>query len=199
MPQKNLPITKYWLLLLLAFSPALPGQAQAEPVFTMAARPELYEQVYLSEAQALKKVMGGLKLSKKQLKLTPQQRKKIQRRLRRKLPKSGIPYYVGKSQGKTQRYAFILDEKGKHFPITFIVALKPDASVHQVAVMVYREKRGDGVKRRRFLSQFPGKDGEDPIEVNQDIVHITGSTISSWSIAAGVRKAVALLEDGIQP
>ena len=61
--------------------------------------------------------------------------------------------------------------------------------------MVYRERRGDGVKRQRFLQQFNGKSSKDPIEVNSDIVHITGSTISSWSMAAGVRKAVVLLEE----
>ena len=192
MLRKKWPTTKYWLLLLLVFN--LLGSASS----VIAEEAELYEQIYLTEAQALKKVMGNLKLSQHKLSLNAELRKRIQRKLRRKVS-TEIPYFIGRNQGEAQRYAFILDEKGKHFPITFIVALNPDATVHQVAVMVYRERRGDGVKRLRFLNQFKGKGSRDSIEVNRDIVHLTGSTISSWSIAAGVRKAVVLLKEGVKP
>jgi hypothetical protein len=58
--------------------------------------------------------------------------------------------------------------------------------------MTYREKRGDAVKRRRFLNQFRDKTDADPIMINRDIVHLTGATVSSWSLAAGVKKAAVL-------
>jgi hypothetical protein len=60
--------------------------------------------------------------------------------------------------------------------------------------MTYRERRGDAVKRKRFLRQFEGKTAQDPIMVNRDVVHLTGATVSSWSIAAGVKKAVVLFD-----
>ncbi len=163
------------------------------PVFA-AEKPEYYEQIYLSEADALKTVFGDLQVEKASLKPTSAQRKTIQKRLRRKLEEQALTVYKGLRGGKIERYAFIFDEQGKHFPITFIVALNPQGSVQQVAVMVYRERRGDGVKRKRFLNQFVNKGQADPLEVNTDIVHITGSTISSWSIAAGVKKAVVVAD-----
>lgn len=175
----------------LLFSTCLPVSWPAQAAET----PEYYEQVYLSEAAALKQIMGDLSLSKKSLSLSSAQKSIIQKRLRRKLPENSVTLWQGSRNGKVERYAFILDEDGKHYPITFIVGLSPKASVTRVAVMVYRERRGDGVKRSRFLNQFPQKTSKDPIEVNSDIVHITGSTISSWSIAAGVRKAIVLLEE----
>ncbi|WP_231099301.1 FMN-binding protein, partial [Streptobacillus moniliformis] len=51
------------------------------------------------------------------------------------------------------------------------------------------------VKRKRFLNQFKNKNSKDAIEVNVDIVHLTGATISSWSVTAGVKKAVVLTEE----
>ncbi|MBT9547280.1 MAG: FMN-binding protein [Candidatus Sericytochromatia bacterium] len=160
-----------------------------------AEKPEFYEQVYLSEANALKQIMGDLKLEKHHRIISAEQKKIIQKRLRRKLPEDSFNYWAGLRNGKVERYALILDEEGKHFPITFIVGLTPQAKISEVAVMVYRERRGDGVKRSRFLNQFKGKSGKDPLEINTDIIHLTGSTISSWSIAAGVRKALILLEE----
>lgn len=162
-------------------------QAQAET-------PEYYEQIFLAEADALKLVLGDLELEKRQLKPTAAQRQALQKRLRRKVEETHFNLYLGKRKGRVERYALICEEKGKHFPITFIVGLNPQGNVTQVAVMVYRERRGDGVKRKRFLNQFVNKGPKDALEVNTDIIHITGSTISSWSIAAGVRKAVAVLD-----
>lgn len=174
------------LVSLLAFELGLPLQA--------AEQPEYYEQIYLSEAAALKQVFGDLTPEKRQFTISSAQKQILQKRLRRKLPETSLTVWLGLRQGKPERYALILDEEGKHFPITFIVALTPQATVTQVAVMVYRERRGDGVKRSRFLNQFIGKSGKDALEINTDIIHLTGATISSWSIAAGVRKAIALLE-----
>ena len=184
---------RLWPRWLLVFSLLALAGAQA----ATAEQAEFYQQVYLSEAQALEQAFHGLQVQKRQLIPTPAQRTAIQKRLRRKLDEAKLTLYLGRAPGQTpiQRYAFILNEKGKHFPITFLVALSPAAAVEQVAVMVYRERRGDGVRRQRFLNQFQHKTSKDPIEVNQDILHITGSTISSWSIAAGVRKAVVLLEE----
>lgn len=201
-PVLNVRTTNSWPRWLLAFSLCATGFinpslswadfAMGQPAH--AEEGEYSEQVYLSEAQALKQVFGDLQIETQILKPTAAQRKALQKHLRRKLEEPQYTLYVGKKAGKILRYALILDEKGKHYPITFIVAMTPTASVDQVAVMVYRERRGDGVKRQRFLKQFKGKSPQDALEVNRDIVHITGSTISSWSIAAGVRKAVALLE-----
>ena len=115
-------------------------------------------------------------------------------RLGRKLSEESFTFYEGLQSGRVVGHAVVLDEVGKHFPITFIVGLTQEGAVREVAVMIYREKRGDAVKRRRFLNQFKDKTAQDPIMVNRDIVHLTGATVSSWSLAAGVKKAIVLFD-----
>lgn len=161
----------------------------------LAETPEYYEQVYLSKDQALEVALPQHdKVVARTLTLTDDERKAAQRQLGRKLEEPAYTFYEGQAAGKPVGYAVMLDEMGKHFPMTFVVGLTPDGTVREVAVMVYREKRGDAVKRRRFLDQFQGKGPNDPIMINRDIVHLTGATVSSWSIAAGVKKAVVLFE-----
>jgi len=101
-------------------------------------------------------------------------------------------FFVNQTTGSVSKYAIILDEKGKHYPITFMVGLNEKAQVTKVEILVYREQIGSEVRKSRFLSQFRGKTSNDPIQVNQDIRHISGATVSSWSVTAGVRKAVIL-------
>lgn len=166
----------------------------------IAETPEFYEQVYLSQAQALAVALPPHdKVVARVLTLTDAERKLAQRRLGRKLEEPSYTFYEGQSGGKPVGRAIVLDELGKHYPITFVVGLTPDGAVREVAVMTYREKRGDAVKRRRFLNQFKDKTEADPIMINRDIVHLTGATVSSWSLAAGVKKAVVLHDMLRQP
>jgi electron transport complex protein RnfG len=157
--------------------------------------PEYSEQVYLTEKQALDLVFPGLAVEKKEIVPTTGQQKIIQKRLKRKVKEKSFTFYIGRKTGQEKSYALILDEQGKHFPMTFIVSLNGKAVVDQVAIMVYREKRGDEVKKKRFLDQFKNKSSRDPLEVDNDITHLTGATISSWSVTAGVKKAVVLTEE----
>lgn len=158
--------------------------------------PQYYEQVYLTRAQALKIALPPSdEVITREFEPTAQQRKAIEKRLGRKLAETSYTFFVSRSGGKPTGYALILDEQGKYYPITFIVGLAPDGTVREVAIMVYREKRGDAVKRRRFLNQFLGKSARDPLMVNRDIIHLTGATVSSWSIAAGVKKATVLFDE----
>lgn len=184
------------VLSLVAFATiatALPAVADEEA-------PQLYEQVYLTKEQALKVALPPSDpVVTRVLTPTAEEHKRIERRLGRKIEEPTFTVYQSASGGKPTGYAMILDEQGKYYPMTFVVGLKPDGSVRDVAIMVYREKRGDAVKRRRFLGQFLGKTADDALMVNRDIIHLTGATVSSWSVAAGVKKAVVIFDELIRP
>ena len=60
--------------------------------------------------------------------------------------------------------------------------------------MVYREIRGGEITQRRFLSQYKGKRETDPIQLDRDIVGITGATLSVQGANRAVHKALAILE-----
>lgn len=181
-------------LVLLAFLLGSPALAAEE-------KPEFYEQVYLDHDHALAAALPAHDAVVPRV-FTPtlEQRHALEKRLGRKLPEPSYTFYEGRQGGHAVGEALILDEMGKHFPITFVVGLTPAGAVREVAVMVYRERRGDAVRRERFLHQFEGKTAADPIMINRDVVHLTGATISSWALAAGVKKAVTLYDAlGKQP
>lgn len=178
------------LLLSVAWVPlAAPGPARAGETA------EHYEQIYLTHDQALKVALPGAEaIVPRAVTPTAAERKAAERQLGRHLEEPSYTFYEGRTRGQASGYAVILEEKGKYHPITFVVSLAPDGAVRDVAVMIYRERRGDAVKRRRFLNQFLGKTADDALMVNRDVVHLTGATVSSWALAAGVKKAVVLFD-----
>lgn len=91
-------------------------------------------------------------------------------------------------------YGVIVEEIGKHQPITFIVGVRPAGTVADVAVMVYREPYGGEVRYARFLAQYANKTLRDALLPYRDIRNITGATLSCTSIGQGVRKALALVQ-----
>jgi hypothetical protein len=103
--------------------------------------------------------------------------------------------YVATTQGHVDGYAVVDDEPGLHQPITFATRLSPRGVVERMEIMVYREPRGDEVRDVRFRKQFEGKTAQDPLRTGQDIDAVSGATVSSASLARGVRRAAILVEE----
>src|SRR4051812_10005810 len=147
----------------------------------------------LTQEQALKIVFPKSESVTAEKKvLTGEQRKQLENDTGLRFPEAEYSTFTAKTKSAADGYAVILNEIGKHENITFIVGVSPKGKVLEVAIMEYRESRGSEVKEQRFLSQFHGKTANDPIRVNQDIVNYTGATLSSYAIARGVRRALAL-------
>jgi Na+-translocating ferredoxin:NAD+ oxidoreductase RnfG subunit len=90
-------------------------------------------------------------------------------------------------------FAEVRNVIGKDQPITFLVAIDPESRLKDVDILVYREPRGGEVAYESWRKQFRGKDATAPLEVGKDIRNISGATISSNSVTAGVREALAEL------
>lgn len=88
--------------------------------------------------------------------------------------------------------AVIVEEIGKHRPITFIVGVATDGAVAGVSVMTYREAYGGEVRSGRFLKQYRGKDARAALLPNSDIRNIAGATLSVQAIGRGVKKAIVV-------
>jgi hypothetical protein len=102
--------------------------------------------------------------------------------------------FVAKKGESILGYAAIVEEIGKHRPITFIVGVGTNGKIRDAALMVYREPYGGEVRDRRFLQQYKGKDLKDPLLPYRDIQNITGATLSVEAIGRGSKKALALIE-----
>lgn len=96
--------------------------------------------------------------------------------------------------GSARGLVVIVEEIGKHRPITFAVAVTPEARVHDLAVLSYREAYGGEVRERRFLRQYAGKTLSDPLLPYRDIQNISGATLSVQATGRAARKALAVLK-----
>jgi thiamine biosynthesis lipoprotein len=153
--------------------------------------------VYLTVDQAPKALFPGAQIARKDVPATPDLRDMLKAKLGRLQPTVWEPSYVtfaARKDGNPVGYAVVVDEVGKVSPITFIVSATPDFKVRDVAVMVYREVRGGEITQRRFLAQYKGKRSADPIQLDRDIVGITGATLSVQGANRAVHKGLAVLE-----
>jgi len=84
--------------------------------------------------------------------------------------------------------AFVDNVMGKEQPITFLIIFSASGKIIQSEILKYRESIGGAVSSPRWLSQFKGKDSESGFALNKDIDGISGATISSESLARGMKK-----------
>lgn len=153
---------------------------------------EVYEKVYLNEKAALERCFpSSSKHEVKKIQLKHNEHAAIQQAVGSLIPSNNFQIFTSESQ--TNTYAIISHEQGKYRPITLMTLIK-DSKVVDVMVMIYREKIGSKVRKKRFLKQFLGKDINTPLQVDYDIDGISGATVSSWAVAAGVKKGLHVAE-----
>jgi hypothetical protein len=102
--------------------------------------------------------------------------------------------FTAKKDDRVLGFVVVVEEIGKHRPITYAVGVDPDGTVHDVAVLAYREAYGGEVKERRFLKQYAGRKATAPLRPYRDIQNISGATLSVMATGRAVKKAVAALK-----
>jgi len=167
------------LLLLLVVVPALAQQGQ-----------------FLSEAEAPHAVFPDAdSVVRTDVEVTPALRDEVSARLNgtRASVWEGHWIVFRMQRGTTLLgHAFVVEESGKHRPITFVVGLRPDGRVADVAVMAYREAYGGEIRSARFLSQYHDKGPSDAVRPYRDIRNVAGATLSVEAASRAVKKAQAL-------
>src|SRR5262249_37619131 len=154
-----------WALLLVAAS---------------AARAE--EGVFIAEADAPKAVFRGADVAgRDDVAATPDRRAAVTAALGGRAPSMWEERWIGFRMlraGAPAGRALVLEEIGKHRPIPFVVGLRPDRAVEDVAVMAYREAYGGEVASRRFLAQYAGKPPGADLRESSGIKNVAGATLS---------------------
>jgi len=89
--------------------------------------------------------------------------------------------------------AVIVEEIGKHRPITFVVGVRPDGAIADVAVVAYREAYGGEIRMPRFLRQYRDRKPGEALQPYRDITNIAGATLSVEAAGRAVKKAQALV------
>lgn len=159
--------------------------------------PPAEERVYVTIDKALRETFPGAAQFVPEVRVVgAETRRRLEGTLGRPVDDDTLRVYRAlNASGGLLGYGVVSEEIGKYHPITFLVGATPALRVERVTVLVYRESHGADVRRARFLNQYRGKSAASPIRINQDIVNISGATLSVRSLNFGVRKVLALLEE----
>ena len=146
-------------------------------------------QVYLTKKQAFEIAFPGAdEIKKERLWPTKEEIRAIEEIYMYKIYETRFTFYTGIKNGKFMGSMLIDNIIGKSFPITFMTVLNTDGTVRDVEIMVYREPQGWEVRYKSFRSQFYGKDTSSN---SNEILSISGATLSVRAIKSGVYKAMA--------
>lgn len=150
---------------------------------------------YLTEDEALKIAFYDVTtVEKKTIWFEEDEIKEIESMTGQKIGIKRVSFYVGKKDGKITGYAVIDSVIGKKEFITYMLILEPDFRVRQVEILVFRESQGYEIENKRWREQFTGKDIKSPLQLNKDIINISGATLSCRAITGGIRKILAIFE-----
>lgn len=159
---------------------------------------KFYERTYLSETQALdRQTDSGDRVVETTITLTDEQVNRLQTEQRVGVfsrEYTVYEIYPSEDAEEPYRYAIPLKQPGQHEYMDLMYGVSEDGTIHRIDLMIYREPHGMEVESRRFMGQFEGRSLESSeFQVNYDVIHIAGATISSKSTARGARKVLALL------
>jgi FAD:protein FMN transferase len=184
-----------YLILILALVFTITSTCNAQAGFEEEPADNFQPQVFLTEEQALMKVLPDCdEILYDEIILTDDEKNQLQNRLRRKIFENSFITYIGIKSGNVTGYAIITEEVGKFHPYTFIVSVSPGGKIRDIAILVYRESRGAEIAHKRFLYQFNGKSLNSPLRINKDIINITGATMSVVTMCTGVKKVLAVID-----
>ena len=109
-------------------------------------------------------------------------------------------YYVSTTDGVPAAYAVKSTTVGFGGPLTLMVGVLPDGTVHNTSVLSHSETPGLGAKctsDAHFMDQWKGLGPDKVIKVSKDggdIDAITASTITSRAYSLAVSNAVAFVK-----
>lgn len=107
-----------------------------------------------------------------------------------------VSYFQGFSNEKTVGAAIMVSPMGYGGSIEMLVGIDSKGKVSGVKILKSAETPGLGLNADdpRFLLQFKGKSSDDKLKAKLDIQAITGATITTQTIADGVREALRIFK-----
>ena len=115
--------------------------------------------------------------------------------------KQGSLFVGYSSDNRIVGYAAVGSAPGYGGPIDVLVGVNPQGDIIGVKVVTQRETPGffRRLDQENFLDQYQGVQVNQPLQLGKDIDAVSGATLSSSGVAAGIRQAVRLIaQDGLK-
>jgi len=91
-------------------------------------------------------------------------------------------------------YAYISKAPSKTAQFDYLILLDTDLTILKAKVLVYREDYGGEIGSKRWLKQFIGKTQNDELKYQENVVAISGATISVRSMTNAVNDLLKSLK-----
>ena len=98
------------------------------------------------------------------------------------------------AKGSLLGYAYLSKAPSKTAQFDYLVLLDKDLIVLKSKVIAYREEYGGEIGSTRWLKQFIGKKGGDELKLGDNIVAISGATISVRSMTKAMNDFLVSLK-----
>jgi hypothetical protein len=147
--------------------------------------------VYKTQEQALSEIFSG-GYERKTIFLTEDQAQAVEKQARSRLVSRVITYYSGKrGDGSPAGLAFFDTHTVRTSKEVVFVWIEPSGSVAGSEILAFFEPE-DYKVRQSWLDRLEGKDVNDELTVNRDLDGVSGATLTVRSLAAAVRRSLAL-------
>jgi len=143
-----------------------------------------YAEIYMSSEQAVQLIFPKAKLERADLDLTNAEIQVIESKSGNKVREKKMVVW----KNSAQDCVFIDQVLGKHEFITYAVGVTPKGAVKGVEILEYRESYGHEVRNKEWKDQFLGKTSNSTLKLDEDIKNLSGATLSSSHITAGIKR-----------
>jgi len=146
--------------------------------------------VYFTTEQAQQALFPGAAMTQTPVQLSDAQRAAM-------LDRSDVhePFLADRVWHASTGGYFVIDEVlGKHERIKYAVAIGSDGAVRGIEIMEYNESYGYEVRDPAWRQQFAGKSVASRLKLNADIKNISGATLSSKHLTAGVKRILVMYD-----
>ena len=184
------------LILALSLVFAITSTCHAQAGFEQEPAENYQPQVFLTEEQALLKVLPDCdEIVYDEIILTDESKTVLQNRLKRKIYENSFITYIGIKSGKVTGYAIITEEVGKFHPYTFIVSVSPKGKIREISPYSFTVKaEALRLHIRDFFTNLRANLFKSPLRINKDIINITGATMSVVTMCTGTKKVLAVID-----
>lgn len=118
--------------------------------------------------------------------LTPEMAARLQALSRSKVTERMVTFYAAERDGRAVGYAALHTHRVRTKNETLVVGFEPDGRLKRIEVAVFLEPE-EYLPPRQWLAQFDGKGADARLALGDDLMVLSGATLSARSIAETAR------------
>jgi Na+-translocating ferredoxin:NAD+ oxidoreductase RnfG subunit len=151
-----------------------------------------YERDFSTPERSLALMFPGAKVIVKNIIISKDQKREIERIARSRLDSRLISVYLVKKGEEVIAYGYVDVHRVRTHTESVLFVIDPQGKLMAVEVLSFNEPL-EYMADEAWLELFKGKSiGKDPLRVNRDIPNMTGATLTARAVVKAARRALAV-------